>query len=571
MSEIDAQFENWHRNVDDSMRAELDELQQSPELLQDAFYRELSFGTAGLRGILGAGPNRMNVYTVGKATQGFSNYLNAHFSEPSVAIARDSRNGGEAFVRTCACVLAANGIKAYVYPEIEPTPVLSFAVRHLSCAGGINITASHNPAQYNGYKAYGSDGCQIASSAAAEIQRSIDSLDFFDDVKRADFDEALAQGIISWIGQETVDSFIDAVAAQSVEGPDSHRDVNLKVVYTPLNGTGLKCVLKILERFGITDVTVVPEQKDPDGNFPTCPYPNPEIREALQKGLELCDEVKPDLLLATDPDADRVGIAVPHEGSYPLLTGNEVGILLLDYLCAKRLERGEGLTDKVAVTTIVSSLMPDAQAAEYGFEMRRVLTGFKYIGGQIAQLEQAGQVERFMFGFEESYGYMSGAHVRDKDAINASMLICQMARWHKSQGRDLVDAMDALYARYGFYLNRTVNVQYPGSEGAAKMAAIMEGLRDNPPQMLAGHRVLGFTDFAAGVQMPRVNGSADEAQVLPGANVVSFALGEGVKVLIRPSGTEPKIKAYLFAKAATREQALQMLDELQEAAEALLD
>ena len=285
MSEIDAQFEKWHRNVDDSMRAELDELEQSPESLQDAFYRELSFGTAGLRGILGAGPNRMNVYTVGKATQGFANYLNAHFREPSVAIARDSRNRGEAFVKTCASVLAANGIKAYVYPEIEPTPALSFAVRHLGCAGGINITASHNPAQYNGYKAYGPDGCQIASSAAAEIQQSIDSLDFFDDVKRVDFDEALAQGSISWIEQETLDSFIDAVAAQSVEGPDSHRDVNLKVVYTPLNGTGLKCVLKILERFGITDVTVVPEQRDPDGNFPTCPYPNPEIREALQKGL----------------------------------------------------------------------------------------------------------------------------------------------------------------------------------------------------------------------------------------------------------------------------------------------
>ncbi len=571
MNDIQKSYESWLEHVTPEQKSELEALAGDSEALQDAFYRELSFGTAGLRGIIGLGPNRMNVYTIGKATQGLADYLTAHYDNPSVAIARDSRNMGEVFVRAAASVLAANGVTAYVYPEIQPTPALSFAVRDLGCSAGINVTASHNPAEYNGYKVYGDDGCQIASEMAKEIQETIDNLDFFESVKTTDFDSACKAGTIQWIDDAVIDHFIDTVAAQSVEDADSKPQDALKVVYTPLNGTGLKCVLRILERVGINDVTVVPEQRDPDGNFPTCLYPNPEAREALELGLRLCDEVKPDILLATDPDADRVGIAIPHNGEYVLLTGNEVGVLLLDYLSQRRKERGEDLSKKLAVTTIVSTLMPDAQAREYGFELRRVLTGFKYIGGQIARLEDAGHVEDFFFGFEESYGYMSGAHVRDKDAINACMLICQMAQWHKNNGRDLVEAMEALYQHYGYYLNRTINVSYPGSVGAKKMAETMDGLRTSAPKEIAGYPVKEFKDYAQGITMPAVNYNDFEVQSLPSANVLEFSLDEGIKLLIRPSGTEPKIKAYVFAKGETREQAEELLEKLSAAANKLLD
>ena len=569
MAEIEQDYRYWLEHANAEETKELEALHQSSEDLQDAFYRELSFGTAGLRGIIGIGPNRMNIHTIGKATQGLANCLVAHFEAPSVCIARDSRRKGETFVKAAASVLAANGVHVFVFPEIQPTPTLSFAVRDLGCSAGINVTASHNPAEYSGYKVYGQDGCQIASDAASEIQESIDTLAFFDDVKSVDFDSALDEGLIEWIGDDCVDRFIDAVAAQSVEDPNSEYEDKLKVVYTPLNGTGLKCVLRILERVGIDDVTVVPEQRDPDGNFPTCPYPNPEDRAALSLGLKLCDEVKPDILLATDPDADRVGIAIPHNGEYVLLSGNEVGVLLIDYLCQRRKDRGEDLSRKLAVTTIVSSLMPDAQAEEFGFELRRVLTGFKYIGGQIALLENSGRPDDYMFGFEESYGYMSGTHVRDKDAVNACMLICQMAQWHKSRGFDLVEAMDQLYQKYGYYLNKTVNISYPGSAGAAKMSEIMHRLRIDPPKEIAGLPVQQFTDFANGVAMPVINPSG-EKQTLPKADVLAFSLDDGVKVLIRPSGTEPKIKAYVFAKGASRAEAQEQLDMLAEAATQLL-
>ena len=560
----------WEQHVTADEAACLKRLEEDGEALKDAFYRELSFGTAGLRGIIGLGPNRMNVYTVGKATQGLADYLNAHFEQPSVAIARDSRNGGLEFVKTAAGVLAANGVRALVYDDIEPTPALSFAVRHHGCSAGINVTASHNPAEYNGYKVYGPDGCQISGRAAAEIQQAIDALDTFVDVKRVSVAEGLVAGLISWIGEDTVDAFLDAVAAQSVEPLDAEGDVPLRVVYTPLNGTGLSCVMRILERVGVNDVCLVEEQAAPDGDFPTCPYPNPESRDALERGLALCERVEPDLLIATDPDADRVGIAVAHDGRYELLSGNEVGILLLDYLARARAEKGEGLCGKVAVTTIVSSLMPDAQAADLGFQLRRVLTGFKNIGGQIALLEEAGQEDRFLFAYEESYGYLSGTHVRDKDAVNASMLIAQMARWHKRAGRDLVQAMEGLYERYGYYLNRTVSLSYPGSAGAEKMAALMAGLRENPPTCIAGRPVAAFTDFSAGVPLPVVNRGEDAAQTLPKADVLSFELADGVKVLVRPSGTEPKVKAYLFAKADTRADAEALLDELEASARELL-
>ncbi len=570
MSTEKEQYEQWLERVSAQEAEQLREQAESIEELHDAFYRELSFGTAGLRGIIGLGPNRMNVYTVGKATQGLADYLNAHYENPSVAIARDSRNKGEEFVRAAASVLAANGIVAHVYRAIQPTPVLSFTVRDLRCSAGINVTASHNPAAYNGYKVYGEDGCQIASQAAVEIQANIDGLDFFDDVKHVDFDEALASGLIRWVGDDVIERFLDEVAAQSVRPDDEKVKDGLRVVYTPLDGTGLECVTRILERIGLEDLSVVEEQRYPDGNFTTCPYPNPEDRAALELGLKLCERVKPDILLATDPDADRVGIAVLHDGTYELLTGNEVGVLLVDYIARRLGERGVDLSSKLVVTTIVSTLMPDAQAAYYGFELRRVLTGFKYIGGQIALLGDE-HVDEFMFGFEESYGYMSGTYVRDKDAISASMLICEMAQMYKDEGVDLVEAMESLYERYGYYLNKTLNVSYPGSSGAEKMGAIMEGLRTNPPQVIAGLPVTSILDYAEGVPMTKINGNADEHQTLPEANVISFDLGDGVRIIIRPSGTEPKIKAYVFSKANSREQAEQLLSELSEAAQELLD
>ena len=570
MSTEEEQYERWLEHVTLEEATLLREQATSIEELHDAFYRELSFGTAGLRGIIGLEPNRMNAYTVAKATQGLADYLNAHYESPSVAIARDSRNRGEEFVRAAAGVLAANGVVAHVYRAIQPTPVLSFTVRELGCSAGINVTASHNPAAYNGYKVYGDDGCQIASQAAVEIQEGIDGLDFFNDVKRMDFEEALAAGLVQWVDDAVVDRFLDEVAAQSVKPEDARATRKLRIVYTPLNGTGLECVTRILKRVGLDDLSVVDEQRYPDGNFTTCPYPNPEDRAALELGLELCERVRPDILLATDPDADRVGIAVLHDGEYVLLTGNEVGVLLIDYIAKRLGERGVDLTSKLVVTTIVSTLMPDAQAAYYGFELRRVLTGFKYIGGQIAQLGEDHE-DKFMFGFEESYGYMSGTYVRDKDAISASMLICEMAQMYKNEGVDLVEAMESLYERYGYYLNRTINMSYPGRSGAEKMQAIMDGLRTNPPQVIADLPVLSILDYGDGVSMTKINGNPDEHQVLPDANVISFDLGDGMRIIIRPSGTEPKIKAYVFSKASTREQAEQLLSKLSDAARELLD
>ena len=541
MADVHELLDLWIENVkDDELLAELTALKESGDenAITDAFFQDLAFGTAGLRGTIGAGTNRMNIYTVGRATQGFANYLNATFENPTVAIARDSRNKGELFVKTTAAILAANGVTAYVYPKISPVPTLSWATRYLKCSGGICMTASHNPAAYNGYKAYGPDGCQITSEAADAIGAAMEATNPFTDVKTMDFDEAVEQGLVKWIDDEVLDAYYDAVLKCSVCNLTEEESASapLKLVYTPLNGTGLIPVTTVLARAGITDVTVVPEQKDPDGNFPTCPYPNPEIREAMQKGIDLCQEVQPDLLLATDPDADRVGVACQDGDDYTLLTGNEMGVLLLDYICKMRAARGEDLSNKVAVTTIVSSAMVDALAEEYGFEMRRCLTGFKYIGDIITGLSDAGEVDRFIFGFEESYGYLSGDHVRDKDAVNASLLICQMAQYYKLQGKNLVQAMRELYEKYGYYHNKTVSLSYPGADGAAKMAGIMAGLRETAPAEIAGSKVEGVVDYQGGV-----NG-------LPSANVIEFDLEGGNKAIVRPSGTEPKIKLYIFAK-----------------------
>ena len=564
--DVCAELERWIANVSDGeLAAELAEMKVAADVgddsaAVDAFFQDLAFGTAGLRGTLGAGTNRMNIYTVGCATQGFADYLNANFENPSVAIARDSRNKGELFVQVTAAILAANGIVAHVYPKISPVPTLSFAVRDLGCSGGICMTASHNPAAYNGYKAYGPDGCQITSEAAKAISAAIANTDAFSGVKTMDFAEAVASGMVKWIDDAVLERYYDAVLSKSVSilSAEQVAEAPLKLVYTPLNGTGLVPVTTVLERAGITDITVVPEQREPNGDFPTCPYPNPEIREAMQKGIDLCEEVHPDLLLATDPDADRVGVACKDGDDYTLLTGNEMGVLLLDYIARMRSERGEKLSDKVAVTTIVSSAMVDALAAEYGFELRRCLTGFKYIGDIITELSDAGQVDRFIFGFEESYGYLSGDHVRDKDAVNASLLICQMAQDYKLRGMNLAQAMRALYEKHGWWLNRTVSVSFPGAAGAETMRGIMAKLREQAPSELAGRAVEAVVDYEGGVND------------LPSANVVEFDVEGGNKVIVRPSGTEPKIKLYVFAKDADRAAADALLDALEAAGRELL-
>lgn len=564
--DVRVELERWIANVsDEELAAELAEMKVAADagddsVAVDAFFQDLAFGTAGLRGTLGAGTNRMNIYTVGRATQGFADYLNANFENPSVAIARDSRNKGELFVQVTASILAANGIVAHVYPKISPVPTLSFAVRDLGCSGGICMTASHNPAAYNGYKAYGPDGCQITSEAAKSISASIANTDAFSGVKTMGFDEAVASGMVKWIDDAVLERYYDAVLSKSVSSLSAEQvaEAPLKLVYTPLNGTGLIPVTTVLERAGITDITVVSEQREPNGDFPTCPYPNPEIREAMQKGIDLCEEVHPDLLLATDPDADRVGVACKDGDDYTLLTGNEMGVLLLDYIVRMRSERGEDLSDKVAVTTIVSSAMVDALAAEYGFELRRCLTGFKYIGDIITELSDAGQVDRFIFGFEESYGYLSGDHVRDKDAVNASLLICQMAQDYKLRGMNLAQAMSALYEKHGWWLNRTASVSFPGAAGAEIMRGIMAKLREQAPSELAGRAVEAVVDYEGGV-----NG-------LPSANVVEFDVEGGNKVIVRPSGTEPKIKLYVFAKDADRAAADALLDALEAAGRELL-
>ena len=561
------EYERWLQQPldDQDLTEELQSIQGQEDEINDRFYRELEFGTAGLRGVIGAGTNRMNVYTVRKATQGLSNYLLKHAEgkPQSVAIAYDSRIKGVLFSKESAAVLAANGIKAYIYPQLMPTPALSYAVRHLKCDAGICVTASHNPAKYNGYKAYGSDGCQITADMADGITQEIGALDIFEDVKKMDFEEGRKQGLIEYIGDETMGAFLDDVYKESLTGDAS----NLKLVYTPLNGAGRVCVLRILERIGIKDVTVVPEQEYPDGNFPTCPYPNPEFREALQKGLELCEKVQPDLLLATDPDSDRVGIAVNQGGEFKLMTGNEVGILLLDFIARVKQEQGKLPAHPVAVTTIVSTDMVDPIAQHYGIEMRRCLTGFKYIGDIIADVEQKeGSYESFLLGFEESYGYLSGGYVRDKDAVDGSMLICEMASYYKRQGKTLVDAMNDLYETYGYYQNATQNIGIEGEDGMKTKQKIMDTLRSDPPAEIAGTKVIGRSDYEASQSYGDKEGVID----LPKSNVLEYRLENGCKLIVRPSGTEPKIKIYLSGKGATMEESLAEIEKMKAAAPGLL-
>ena len=528
-------YNRWlNANLEDpALTAELQKIAGQEDEIKDRFAVSLKFGTAGLRGVLGAGTNRMNIYVVRQATQGLANWVKTQGGKQLVAISYDSRINSDVFAKTAACVLAANGIKVRIYDALMPVPALSFATRFYGANAGIMVTASHNPAKYNGYKAYGPDGCQMTDDAAAVVYAEIQNTDILEGAKLISWEEGIASGMIEYVGDDCKEGLYDAIKACQVR-PGLCKTAGLKLVYSPLNGSGLVPVMRILKDIGIDDITIVPEQQYPDGNFPTCPYPNPEIFEALRLGLELAEKSGADLMLATDPDADRVGIAMKcPDGTYELVSGNEVGVLLLDYICEGRIEKGTMPKNAVAVKSLVSTPLADAVAANYGVEMRNVLTGFKWIGDQIARLEAAGEVERFILGFEESYGYLAGPYVRDKDAVVGSMLICEMAAYYRSIGSSIKERLEAIYAKYGRYLNKVDSFEFPGLSGMDKMAGIMASLRQNPPAEIGGYAVVKVTDY-----------QKTEETGLPAANVLVYGLEGGATVIVRPSGTEPKIKTY---------------------------
>ncbi len=532
---------------DADLKTELAAIAQQDAEIEERFAIDLSFGTAGLRGVLGAGTNRMNIYTVRRATQGLAAYLKKSVKEPKVAIAYDSRIKSDLFAKEAARVLAANGISVFLYGQLEPVPALSFAVRHLQCDAGIMVTASHNPAKYNGYKAYGADGCQISTEVADGVLLEIEACDMFDGVQCVDFEKAVQEKQIQYIDDSVLEAFYTAVKKQCVR-PGISEKAGLKLVYSPLNGTGNLPVRRILADIGFEDVTVVPEQELPDGNFPTAPYPNPEVRESLELGLRLAEKIEADLMLATDPDADRVGIAVRDEtGAYQLLSGNEVGVLLLDYICAGRKEKGTLPQHPVAVRSLVSTPMADAVAEMYGVQLMSVLTGFKYIGEEIGKLESKHEVERFVFGFEESYGYLAGSHVRDKDGIVAAMLICEMAAYYKTIGKSLYSAMQDLYKTHGRYVSVIDSFTFEGLSGMETMSGIMSRLRSEAPVEIAGYKTLAVLDYQTGL---RTNCATAESEkiTLPTSNVLEYHLQDGHSVIVRPSGTEPKIKIYYTTK-----------------------
>ena len=510
--------------------------------IEDAFYRNLAFGTGGLRGVIGAGTNRMNIYTVAKATQGLANYLKKHSAAPSVAIGYDSRIKSDLFARVAAEVFGANDVKVFLWPQLMPVPTVSFATRYLHACAGVMITASHNPAKYNGYKVYGPDGCQITTAAAGEILEEIEKLDVFEDVSRVDFETALGSGTIGYIEPQVYTAFVEAVKGESVLFGDEV-DRNVAIVYTPLNGSGLKPVTRTLEEMGYTNITVVPEQARPDGHFPTCPYPNPEIREAMALGMEYAKKHNADLLLATDPDCDRVGIAVKDAlGDYQLLTGNQVGLLLLDYICAQRTRHGKMPKDPVLVKTIVTMDLAQRIAEHYGLETRNVLTGFKFIGEQIGALEQQGRADSYVFGFEESYGYLSGTYVRDKDGVNGAYMICEMFSFYATRGQSLLEKLEELYKTYGYCLNTLHSYEFEGSAGFAKMQRIMASFRGNLLSF-GGKKVKTLLDYSQGLEG------------LPKSDVLKFMLEDNCSLVVRPSGTEPKLKVYISVTAENEEQA----------------
>lgn len=560
---INSLYSEWLEKAvaDPDLNAELESIKGNDDEILDRFYKSLEFGTAGLRGVIGAGTNRMNVYTVGRATQGLADYLNANFENPSIAIGYDSRIKSEYFSKEAAKVLAANGVKVYIYDELEPTPCLSFAIRKFHTSSGIILTASHNPGKYNGYKCYDRRGYQMTDEAAEETYNYIQKVDYFTGIKSMDFDKALESGMIEYIGEDVIEQFLDEVQKQCIN-PEICKNAGLKVIYTPLNGTGNKPVRKILDRIGIKDVYVVPEQEMPDGNFPTCPYPNPEIEQVFECGLKMADEIKPDILLATDPDCDRVGIAVPDkDGKLVLMSGNEVGAMLLNYILSQKKEKGTLSDTAIAVKSFVSTDLAEEIAKKYGCAFKNLLTGFKYIGELITNLEEEGRADDFVMGFEESYGYLAGTHARDKDAVVGSMMICEMASYYKMQGKSLVEVMDDIYSEFGYYCNIVKSYEFEGAAGMEKMAQIMNSLRENPPTEFAGTPVTYIGDYMTSTAKYLDTGREEKID-LPKSNVLAYKTADGNGVIVRPSGTEPKIKTYITAIGKTKETAQQTADKL---------
>ena len=541
-NKIKEQYRIWVENAHDDTDVidELNSMKNDEAKIEDAFYRDLAFGTGGLRGVIGAGTNRMNVHTVAKASQGLANYVIKRFApeERKIVVSYDSRIKSDLFAQTASGVFAANGIKVYIYSQLMPTPCLSFAVRKLNCAAGIMVTASHNPSKYNGYKVYGSDGCQITTEAADEILSEIQKLDIFEDVKTLSFEKGIENGLIEYISEDVYTAFVEAVKKQSLADDNINKDV--AIVYSPLNGTGLKPVLRTLKESGYTNITVVKEQEQPDGNFPTCPYPNPEMKEAMLLGVEYAKNHNADLLLATDPDCDRVGIAVKNsEGEYVLISGNEVGLLLLDYICSRRIALGTMPNEPVFVKTVVTIDMAERVAAKYGLRTINVLTGFKFIGEQIGFLEEQGKADSYVFGFEESYGYLSGSYVRDKDAVDGAFLICEMFAYYATKGISLLDKLNALFDEFGYCLNTLHSYEFEGSAGFTKMQSIMEKFHEGL-DVIGGKKVRDVLDYSKGLDG------------LPKSDVLKFLLEDNCSVVVRPSGTEPKLKTYISVSAATR-------------------
>lgn len=569
--DINALYNEWLEKavIDPDLKTELENIKGKDEEILDRFYRCLEFGTAGLRGVIGAGTNRMNYYTVCQATQGLAYFLKKHFENPSVAIGYDSRIKSDYLSVEAAKVLAANDIKVYLYKELEPTPCLSFAIRYFKTSSGIILTASHNPAKYNGYKCYNSNGYQMTDDEAAETYDFIQQVDYFTGIKTMDFDKAVEAGLIEYMGDEVINAFLDEVQKQCVN-PDIVKSADLKVIYTPLNGTGNKPVRAILDRIGVKNVYVVPEQELPDGNFPTCPFPNPEIRQSFECALKMAEDIQPDLLLATDPDCDRVGIAVQDgNGGYKLMSGNEVGAMLLNYLLSQKAEKGMLSAQSIAVKSFVSTDLAEVIAKKYNCTFKNLLTGFKYIGELITQLEAEGRADDFVMGFEESYGYLAGTHARDKDAVVASMLICEMAAYYKSKGMSLAQVMDGIYDEFGYYFNTVSSYTFEGAAGMEKMAAIMDSLRENAPNSFADMAVVKIDDYKTSVSKNTADGSTAKIE-LPKSNVLAYTLTDGNKIIVRPSGTEPKIKAYITAIGKTKDEAQKIADKLLAEADSLM-